>query len=245
MKINALNKTFQQLNDEIRKAQDTTSLIEIQNAAGQRYIGVGMEKGRVVHIYGTPGNDLAAYNCGAEIEIFGNAQDQAANTMDGGKIIVHGRIGDAAGYAMRDGEIYVKDECGYRCGIHMKEYKGKSPLIVIGGGAGNFLGEYMAGGTIVLLGIGSNRTTGAMGYYCATGIHGGRLYVRGNVPKEKISREAKVISCDEADMAKISEYVRRYCEYFNANYNKIMNEDEFVKIVPASTRPYKTVYVAN
>ncbi len=245
MKINALNKTFRELNSEIKKAQDTTSLIEIQNASGQRYIGVGMEKGRVVHIYGTPGNDLAAYNCGAEIEVFGNAQDQAANTMDGGRIIVHGRIGDAAGYAMRDGEIYVKDECGYRCGIHMKEYREKSPLIVIGGGAGNFLGEYMAGGTIVLLGIGCNRTVGAMGYYCATGIHGGRLYVRGAVPKEKISKEAKAVPCDEEDMKKISEYVKRYCEYFNANYNKIMHEDEFVKVIPASSRPYKAIYAAN
>ena len=245
MKINALDKTFDELNKEIRSVQDKTSLIEIQNAAGQRYIGIGMEEGKVVHIYGTPGNDLAAYNCGAEIEIFGNAQDQVANTMDGGKIIVHGRIGDAAGYAMRAGSIYVKDECGYRCGIHMKEYQGKSPLIVIGGGAGNFLGEYMAGGTIVLLGIGCDREKGAMGYYCATGIHGGRLYVRGAAPAEKISKEAKVSPCDEEDMKRIAEYVKTYCTYFNADFDKIMSEEPFVKIAPASARPYNALYAAN
>ncbi|MCD8048082.1 MAG: hypothetical protein LUG52_00475 [Clostridia bacterium] len=245
MKINALNKSFQELNAAIKKAQNTTSLLEIQNAAGQRYIAAGMEKGRVVHIYGTPGNDLAAYNCGAEIEVFGNAQDQVANTMDGGKIIIHGRIGDAAGYAMRDGDIYVMNECGYRCGIHMKEYMGKSPLIVIGGGAGDFLGEYMAGGTIVLLGIGCNRTMGSMGHYCATGIHGGRLYVRGQVPGDKISKEAKVVPCTAEDLEKIAVYVKNYCEYFNGNFNKLMYEDEFVKIVPASSRPYKAVYVNN
>lgn len=244
MKIDASNKTFARLNADIRKAQETTDLIEVKNAAGQRYIGIGMTEGKVIHIYGTPGNDLAAYNCGAEIEIFGNAQDQVANTMDGGRIIVHGRIGDAAGYAMRAGRIYVKDECGYRCGIHMKEYKGKSPLIVIGGGAGNFLGEYMAGGTIVLLGIGCDREKGAMGYYCATGIHGGRLYVRGNVPAERLSREAKAVECDGEDMKKIAEYVKDYCTYFKANFNQIMSE-RFVKIVPASSRPYKAIYAAN
>lgn len=245
MKIDASNKTFRALNDEIREAQKKTDLIEITNAAGQRYIGIGMNEGKVIHIYGTPGNDLAAYNCGAEIEIFGNAQDQAANTMDGGKIVIHGRVGDAAGYAMRDGKIYVKGECGYRCGIHMKEYKDKSPLIVIGGGAGNFLGEYMAGGTIVLLGIGCDREKGAMGYYCATGIHGGRMYVRGCVPKEKISHEAKVVPCDEEDMKKIAEYVKDYCTYFKADFGKLMHGEPFYKIVPASARPYKAIYAAN
>ncbi len=244
MKIDATGKTFAELNKSIREAQKKTDLIEVCNAAGQRYIGIGMDEGKVIHIYGTPGNDLAAYNCGAEIEIFGNAQDQVANTMDGGRIIVHGRIGDAAGYAMRDGKIYVKGECGYRCGIHMKEYKNKSPLIVIGGGAGNFLGEYMAGGTIVLLGIGCDREKGTMGYYCATGIHGGRMYVRGSVPADKLSHEAKAAECDEEDMKRIAEYVKDYCTYFKANFNEIMSE-RFVKIVPASSRPYKAIYAAN
>lgn len=34
----------------------------------------------------------------------------------------------------------------------MKAYQDKQPVIVIGGRAGSFLGEYQAGGTILVLG---------------------------------------------------------------------------------------------
>ena len=87
---------------------------------------------------------------GGEVEVFGSAQDQTANTMNAGSVVVHGRVGDAAGYAMRGGELIVRDGCGWRGGINMKQYGEKRPVIVIGGDAGNFLGEYMAGGIIVL-----------------------------------------------------------------------------------------------
>ena len=35
----------------------------------------------------------------------------------------------------------------------MKAYKGKIPVMIIGGTAGSFLGEYQAGGLIVVLGL--------------------------------------------------------------------------------------------
>jgi len=35
----------------------------------------------------------------------------------------------------------------------MKEYGGRKPIIVIGGKAGGFLGEYMAGGIMLVLGL--------------------------------------------------------------------------------------------
>lgn len=58
--------------------------------------------------------------------------------MNEGEIIVHGGIGDAAGYAMRGGRILIRDGAGYRAGIHMKAYKDKVPLMVIGGTAAAF-----------------------------------------------------------------------------------------------------------
>mgnify|MGYP002508793462 CR=1 FL=1 len=60
------------------------------------------------------------------------------------------------GYAMRGGKIFVKGNAGYRAGIHMKAYEEKKPVMVIGGTAGSFLGEYQAGGVIVVLGLGAN-----------------------------------------------------------------------------------------
>lgn len=54
---------------------------------------------------------------------------------------------------MRGGKIYVRDHAGYRAGIHMKEYKKKVPIMIIGGCAGSFLGEYQAGGILIVLGL--------------------------------------------------------------------------------------------
>ena len=58
---------------------------------------------------------------------------------------MHGNVGDACGYAMRGGKIYIKGDCGYRAGIHMKAYQQHFPVMVVGGKAGSFLGEYLAG----------------------------------------------------------------------------------------------------
>ena len=54
---------------------------------------------------------------------------------------------------MRGGEIFVNGNAGYRAGIHMKAYREKKPILVIGGRTGSFLGEYQAGGLIIVLGL--------------------------------------------------------------------------------------------
>ena len=146
MTINVGLKHHKELNEEIKEVFAKASSITLKDVNGQRYIGCGVKGNYKLDIFGTPGNDLAAYMDGLTINVNGNVQDATGNTMNGGEIIIHGRAGDALGYAMRDGSIYVKTDVGYRCGIHMKEYKDAKPSIVIGGCAGSFLGEYMAGG---------------------------------------------------------------------------------------------------
>jgi len=59
----------------------------------------------------------------------------------------------------------------------MKQYKEKKPVIVIGGTAGSFLGEYLAGGIIIVLGLNSEDTV-PVGDFCGTGMHGGKIYLR-------------------------------------------------------------------
>lgn len=95
--------------------------------------------------------------------------------MNEGKIVIHGNIGDAAGYAMRGGRIFVKNNAGYRAGIHMKAYKEKVPVMVIGGTAGSFLGEYQAGGVIVVLGLETEQEK-IVGFFPCTGMHGGKCF---------------------------------------------------------------------
>ena len=149
MFIDAEKLDYRSLNEAIRAAGDTC---HITGCLGQRFIAAGMS-GKKIEIDGIPGNALGAYLGGCEITIHGNAQDAVGDTMNDGTIVVSGSIGDAAGYAMRGGAIYIKGNAGYRAGIHMKEYKEKKPVIVIGGRAGSFLGEYQAGGVIVVLGL--------------------------------------------------------------------------------------------
>lgn len=59
----------------------------------------------------------------------------------------------------------------------MKAYKEKKPVMVIGGRAGSFLGEYQAGGYIVVLGIDIGEKP-IVGNFPCTGMHGGKMFLR-------------------------------------------------------------------
>jgi len=52
------------------------------------------------------------------------------------------------------------------------------PKLVIGGSAGCFLGEYQAGGTIIVLGLGCEKGKAPVGSFCGTGMHGGKMFIR-------------------------------------------------------------------
>lgn len=215
--------------------------ILVKNVEGQRYIGDGMKGNCNITIEGTPGNDMAAYMDGPRIVVRGNAQDAAANTMNSGEVIVCGNAGDTAGYGMRGGEVYIKGSVGYRVGIHMKEYSDKKPVIVIGGGAGDFLGEYMAGGIIILLGLNKRDESEITGNYCGVGMHGGAIYVRGHVDAYKLGKEVIQVEADDKDMNFISAYIKKFSDYFDNDYHSIMNKP-FTKLYAYNKRPYGNLY---
>lgn len=100
-----------------------------------------------------------------------NTQDCVGNTMNDGKVVVHGNAGDVLGYGMRGGRLFIKGDVGYRVGIHMKAYMDKNPVLIAGGFARDFLGEYMAGGLLIVLGL--NRHNPVVGKFIGTGTHGG------------------------------------------------------------------------
>ncbi|OYV07904.1 MAG: Glutamate synthase, alpha subunit domain protein, partial [Methanosaeta sp. ASP1-2] len=129
------------------------------------------------------GNDLAAFLFGHKITVYGNAQDGVGNTMDAGEIVVKGRAGDVLGFSMRGGEIYVRESCGYRTALHLKEYEDKRPVLVVGGTSQDFLGEYMAGGIVILLDL---RGQGYNAHFIGTGMHGGAIYLRGTVEPDQV-----------------------------------------------------------
>lgn len=240
--IDAKGIYYKQLNEKVKEVlKSGVDEVILDNVNGQRYIGTGISGNQTIVVNGTPGNDMAAYMDGLNLVINGNAQDGAANTMNDGNIVIHGSAGDTLGYAMRGGEIFVKEHVGYRVGIHMKEYMDKVPAIVVGGNAGNFFGEYMAGGILILLGIVDNgRET--VGDFCGTGMHGGVMYIRGEVADYKLGKEVKVVPMEEEDVKKLTYYVEKYAAYFDADAKEILNAN-FSKIIPFNKRPYGNMYV--
>lgn len=233
---------FADLNKNIR---DTLSAgeteIYLKNVAGQRYIGDGIKGRHKLIIEGVPGNDMAAYMDGPELVVKGNAQDAIANTMNSGRIIVHGNAGDTVGYGMRGGEIFIKGNAGYRVGIHMKEYGEKKPVLVIGGKTGDFLGEYMAGGIIIVLGMNSREDEELVGNLCGTGMHGGSIFIRGNVDPRKLGKEVAVVEPDDQELQVVQNYIKRFSQYFDVNYDSIM-ERKFLKLHAFNKRPYGNLY---
>lgn len=244
MKIDVRGMYYRDLNDIIAGSEDKE--IVLDNVGGQRYIGSALSKYNIT-INGTPGNALAAYMNDSTVTVNGSAQDAAGDTMNAGRVIIHGRCGDTCGYAMRGGEIYIRDDAGYRTGIHMKEYKQMKPVIVLGGCAGDFLGEYLAGGLIVVLGLGAEGSP--VGMFCGTGMHGGVIYIRASEAPWDLPRQVKAEKAEEADLAVIRSYAENYCAYFGGEkpewpLEKIMAAD-FLKLTPNSSSPYKQLYVNN
>ena len=239
MLLDARNMDYAALNEAIRQADEE---IEVVNCLGQRFIGTG-SRNKNITIHGITGNALGAYLNGAEITVYGNAQDATGDTMNEGKIVIHGNIGDAAGYAMRGGRIFVKGNAGYRAGIHMKQYKDKVPVLVIGGRTGSFLGEYQAGGVIVVLGLHTDDKKIVHNFPC-TGMHGGKLFLRGKCDDIEFPSQVTARPAGSADLAEIQEYVAEFCKEFDCSSQEIMNSP-FTVVTPDSKNPYKQMYVAN
>lgn len=239
MNIDAKNLDYRTLNEKLREISGECT---VSDCLGQRFMAAGMSD-KSITVTGISGNALGAYLNGAVIEVMGNAQDAVGDTMNEGKIVVHGNIGDACGYAMRGGKIYVKGNAGYRAGIHMKAYEDKKPVMIIGGKAGSFLGEYQAGGTIIVLGLDDGEMP-IVGKFPSTGMHGGKMYLRSDCKDIEFPGQVNARVATKDDIDEIREHIGEFCEYFGLNESDILNS-KFTVVTPDSKNPYKQMYVAN
>ena len=238
MKIFAGGMHYSALNAAVRASQENN--IEIMNCVGQRYIGAGLSE-RHIFIHGTPGNALGAYLNGAELTVEGNVQEATGDTMNAGVIEVHGSAGDATGYAMRGGKIFIEGDVGYRCGIHMKAFRIQKPAIVIGGRAGSFLGEYQAGGTIIVLG---DRLNGkpVVGNFCGTGMHGGEIWLRTDELSAALPEQVKSERVTLSDEA--ASLIREWCARFGREEKSYLSA-VYYRLTPNADNPYRQMYTPN
>lgn len=239
MQIDAKQLDYIELNKQVRSSTDGD--ITLNNVMGQRYIASG-DSGRHITINGVPGNALGAYLNGSTITVNSNAQDATGDTMNKGTISIFGNCGDAAGYAMRGGKILIKGNTGYRCGIHMKAYKEQQPVIVIGERAGDFLGEYQAGGLLLVLGLHSD--TLPVGPYCGTGMHGGKIVIRTDAPIVDIPKQVVVNEATKEDMQLIAPHITEFCNTFGIDESEVYSKTFYV-LTANSKNPYKQLYTHN
>ncbi|MDI7275070.1 MAG: hypothetical protein QME94_03745 [Anaerolineae bacterium] len=241
--IDARGLHYRELNARIREALDCAGCqhLVLRNVCGQRYIGAGLRRHVQIDIHGTPGNDLGAFMDGPSLVVRGNAQDGSGNTLNDGEIVIHGRAGDITGYAMRGGRIFVRDDVGYRAGIHMKEYGERQPVLVIGGTAQPFLGEYMAGGVVLLLGLCLQPGEPHRTLHVGTGMHGGVIYLRGTIEAWQLGREVGTAGLDDADRRRVESLVHDYAGYFGGDPHHMLSAP-FCKLFPLYLRPYGNLY---
>ncbi len=245
--IDAQNMKHKELNDIIfHVVKKGVREIVLNNVFGQRYIGSriylpGTEDKVKIDVHNFPGNDLGVFLGGHSITVHGNAQDGVGNTMDSGEIVVHGRAGDVVAMSMRGGKVFIRDNVGYRTAIHMKEYKDKVPVLVIGGTAQDFFGEYMAGGKVILLGLNLKQGEYHKANYIGTGMHGGVIYLRGSVEEHQLGKEVGVRQLDHNDWEVVTKYVKEFCGHFDYSEKEIL-AGNFQKLLPVSKRPYGKIY---
>jgi glutamate synthase domain-containing protein 3 len=237
--ICAKGLTHRALNELIRRTREPCIL---EDVCGERFIAAGTS-GKELTIHGVPGNALGAYLNGGTLSVLGNAQDAVGDTMNDGTIVVHGNIGDAAGYAMRGGRIYVRGDAGYRAGIHMKAYEDKVPLMVIGGRAGSFLGEYQAGGVIIVLNLDEPEEK-CVGFFPCTGMHGGKMFLRSACRDIEFPEQVTARPASPEDLAELRGYLEAYCGLFGLELDEVLKAD-FTVVTPDSKNPYRQMYVAN
>jgi len=238
-KIEARGVPYKELNEQIKKAaHDGKKKIKLVHVNGQRYIGSNLSDDIEIMIEGIPGNDLGAFMKGPRIVVKGNAQDGIGNTMDKGEIVVHGHAGDIAGYSSRGGRILIRDTVGYRVGIHMKEYMDKAPVIVIGKAAQDFLGEYMAGGVLIVIGIGEKKVDAS---FVGTGMHGGVIYLGADIRKSQVGKEVGIMDLNDKDRKVLKKHITYFARQFSMDSEELLAR-KFQKLLPVSSRPYGKLY---
>lgn len=254
-----------ELNKKIRKAvREGYNWITIMNVCGQRFIGAGIKDNITLEIYGDAGLDLGVFSEGITVIVHGCSEYLLGNTLNAGDLVVYGDSWDITGMGARGGKIFIMGNGGSRVGIHMKEFEDKKPVIVYGGAVKQYCGEYMAGGIVIVLGldfseaiidrkkpiskknINSKKIKFLRGEIVQSdlgaGIHGGKIYIRGDVDDSNLGVYAVKGIFDEEDKKILKPLLKRFSELFNVP-EKMLWKYRFTKIEPISSRPFGKVYV--
>lgn len=142
-----------------RAGNDPVS-IRITGQSGQRTGSLGFPN-TSIEIMGPTSDDIGWLNAGAEIVVHGNASNGAMNGAAQGKVFIAGNIG-ARGMTMTK-----------------RNPRFEPPELWVLGSAGDYFGEFMAGGIAVICGIESSAEDCILGHRPFVGMVGGKAFFRG------------------------------------------------------------------
>jgi len=108
-----------------------------------------------IQVVGQPGQRLGSMGFpNTSIEALGPASDDVGWLNAGAEIVVHGNAGNGCANAMAQGKIFISGNIGAR-GMTMTKHNPRfdPPELWVLGSAGDYFGEFMAGGIAVICGF--------------------------------------------------------------------------------------------
>ncbi len=134
-----------------------------------------------IRITGHSGQRTGSLGCpNTQIEIMGPASDDIGWLNAGAEITVHGNASNGAMNAAAQGKVYIAGNIGAR-GMTMTKQNPRfdPPEMWILGSAGDYFGEFMAGGIAVICGHNAQNPDAILGYRPFVGMVGGKAFFRG------------------------------------------------------------------
>ncbi len=192
------------LEEALQRAVENGERRIVVEAFGQHGIGGRLWKAgeETVHIriVGPAGQRAGAMGFpNTRIEIMEPASDDVGWLNTGSEIVVHGHAGNGLANGMAQGKIFVAGNIGAR-GMTMTKHNPRfaPPEVWVLGSAGDYFGEFMAGGVAVICGINAQTPENVLGYRPLVGMVGGRVFFRG--PHQGYSSaDAKLIPLADTD----------------------------------------------
>jgi glutamate synthase domain-containing protein 3 len=99
----------------------------------------------------------------------------------------------------------------------------------------------MAGGILILLGLNLKESEYHKARFIGTGMHGGVIYLRGNVEEHQLGKEVGVAQLEDNDHKVLKQLVGEFAAHFGLNAGEILKH-KFIKLFPRWLRPYGRLY---
>ncbi|MFW6428756.1 MAG: FAD-dependent oxidoreductase [Desulfosalsimonas sp.] len=188
--------------------------IEVE-ASGQHGIGgrlwVTGDEPLDIRVTGQSGQRLGSMGfAGTRIENMGPASDDTGWLNAGAEIVVHGHASNGTANAMAQGRVYVAGSIGAR-GMTMTKSNPRfaPPELWVLGSAGDYFGEFMAGGIAVICGTEARTPGNVLGYRPLVGMVGGRVFFRG--PHDGYSKsDARLVPITDEDWQWLEQNLQRF-----------------------------------